>query len=257
MALIRASYAALLTQDCLLCAAESGTNLLCEACERDLPRLPAARCPRCALPTPLGEICGRCLSHPPHYDATTALYRYAFPLDKLVQSFKYGHRLALGGWFGQRLAELPERTDADLIIPMPLHPLRLRERGFNQAGELARAFGKLRRIPVDTRSCRRIRHTLGQADLPWRERARNVRGAFDCATDFSGRRLLLIDDVMTTGASVDELARTLKLHGALQVNVVALARALPPGQEASGPFGGATGRSGIGADMTIEVRVSP
>jgi ComF family protein len=257
MTLIRASCAALLTQDCLLCAAESGTNLLCEACERDLPRLPAARCPSCALPTPLGEICGRCLSHPPHYDATAALYRYAFPLDKLVQSFKYGHRLALGGWFGQRLAELPERIDADLIIPMPLHRLRLRERGFNQAGELARAFGKVRRIPVDNRSCRRIRHTAGQADLPWRERARNVRGAFDCATDFSGRRLLLIDDVMTTGASVDELARTLKLHGALQVNVVALARALPPGQEASGPFGGATGRSGIGADMTIEVRVSP
>lgn len=257
VALIRASYAALLTQDCLLCAAESGTNLLCEACERDLPLLPSARCPLCALPTPLGEICGRCLGHPPHYDATTALYRYAFPLDKLVQSFKYGHRLALGSWFGQRLATLPERTDADLIIPMPLHPLRLRERGFNQAGELARAFGKLRRIPVDSRSCRRIRHTLGQADLPWRERARNVRGAFDCATDFSGRRLLLIDDVMTTGASVDELARTLKLHGALQVTVLALARALPPGQEASGPFGGATGRSGIGADMTIEVRVSP
>ena len=231
-ALVRAACAALLSQDCLLCAADSGTSLLCQACENDLPRLPAARCPRCALPTPLGEVCGRCLSHPPHYDAGTAVYRYAFPIDKLVQSFKYGHRLALGGWFGERLAAVPERIEADLIIPMPLHPLRLRERGFNQAGELARVFGKARHLPIDSRSCRRIRHTAVQAELPWRERARNVRGAFECTADFSGRRLLLIDDVMTTGTSLDELARTLKLHGAAQVTVLALARALPSAQEA-------------------------
>ncbi|EXI74935.1 MAG TPA: ComF family protein [Candidatus Accumulibacter phosphatis] len=231
-ALIRASCASLLTQDCLLCAAESGNRLLCRACTEDLPQLPAARCPRCALPTPLGELCGRCLSRPPHYDAGFAVHPYAFPIDRLVQSFKYGHRLALGNWFGQQLAAVDGNIEAELIIPMPLHPLRLRERGFNQAGELARIFGRARRIPVDTHSCRRVRQTAVQAALPWRERARNVRGAFDCATDFTGRRLLLIDDVMTTGTSLDELARTLKLHGAAQVSVLALARALPPSQDA-------------------------
>ncbi|MBP6707982.1 MAG: ComF family protein [Candidatus Accumulibacter sp.] len=225
--LVRRSCAHLLTQDCLLCAAESGASLLCPACRQDLPRLPAARCPRCALPTPAGEVCGRCLGKPPHYDATDAAFTYAFPIDKLVQSFKYGHRLALGSYFGRQLVLSSRRLKADLIIPLPLHSLRLRERGFNQALELARPVARAWRIPIDARSCRRTRHTAAQADLPWRERAKNVRGAFDCSADFTGQRLLLIDDVMTTGASLNELARTLKLHGAAQVALLVVARALP------------------------------
>lgn len=228
-ALVRRSCARLLAQDCLLCGAESGDNLLCPACENDLPRLATARCPRCALPTPGGEVCGRCLARLPHYDATLAVFRYGFPIDKLVQSFKYGHRLALGSYFGRQLAaQTTGRFAADLLIPMPLHPQRLRERGFNQALELARPVGKAWRMPVDVRSCCRIRHTAAQADLPWRERAGNVRGAFACAADFTGRRLILIDDVMTTGASLNELARTVKLHGAAEVTLLVLARALPP-----------------------------
>ena len=225
--LVRRSCAKLLSQDCLLCGADSGEHLLCRACEADLPRLPLPVCPRCALPTSHGEVCGRCLAKPPHYDATLAAFRYAFPMDKLVQSFKYGHRLALADYFGHHLALLSENELADLIIPLPLHPLRLRERGFNQALELARPVGKACRIPIDARSCRRIRRTAMQADLPWRERARNVRGAFHCESDFTGKRLLLIDDVMTTGASLDELARTVKLHGAVRVVLLVVARTLP------------------------------
>lgn len=225
--LVRRSFARLLSQDCLLCGAGSGERLLCLACEADLPRLPTPHCPRCALPTAHGEVCGRCLAKPPHYDVTSATFRYAFPIDKLVQSFKYGHRLALGSYFGNQLALLSETVTADLIIPLPLHPLRLRERGFNQALELARPLARAWRIPIDVRSCSRIRHTAIQADLPWRERARNVRGAFHCASDFTGKRLLLIDDVMTTGASLNELARTVKLHGAVQVALLVVARALP------------------------------
>lgn len=224
--LIRRTCDRLLPQDCLLCAASSGADLLCPACAADLPRLPAAACPRCALPSTRGEVCGHCLARPPHYDATFAAFRYGFPIDKLVQSFKYGHRLALGSHFGRQLALLSESADADLIIPLPLHPRRLRERGFNQALELARPVGKAWHIPIDAHSCRRIRHTKAQADLPWRERTRNVRGAFDCASDFTGKRLLLVDDVMTTGASLDELARTVKLHGAVRVTLLVLARAL-------------------------------
>lgn len=225
--LVRRSCDQLLSQDCLLCGANSTTSLLCRACEADLPRLPTPCCPRCALPTLHGEICGRCLARPPHYDATFAAFRYGFPIDKLVQSFKYGHRLALGSYFGRQLALLTESSAVDRIIPLPLHRLRLRERGFNQALELARLPSRLWRIPIDTRSCRRIRHTAAQAELPWRERMRNVRGAFACASDFTGQRLLLLDDVMTTGASLDELARTVKLHGAAQVTLLVLARALP------------------------------
>lgn len=225
--LVRRSCARLLTQDCLLCGAESGTGLLCEACEHDLPELPAQRCPACALPTPQGEVCGRCLAKPPHYDATFAAFCYGFPIDKLVQSFKYGHRLALASYFGRQLALLSANAAADLIIPLPLHPSRLRERGFNQALELARPVARAWQKPIDFRSCSRVRHTVAQADLPWREREKNVRGAFHCSSDFTGKRLLLIDDVMTTGASLDELARTVKLHGAAQVSLLVLARALP------------------------------
>lgn len=226
--LVRRSFARLLAQDCLLCGAESASSILCPACEADLPRLPDTLCPRCALPTAHGEICGRCLARPPHYDFTLAAFRYSFPVDKLVHTFKYGHRLALGAYFGRQLAALGEGgLRADLIVPLPLHPMRLRERGFNQALELARPLAREWRIPIDARSCRRIRQTAPQADLPWRERARNVRGAFDCASDFTGKRLLLIDDVMTTGSSLDELARTVKLHGAQEVVQFVVARALP------------------------------
>ena len=214
-------------QDCLLCAAVSSGDLLCAACAADLPRLQEPLCPRCALPSPHGETCGRCLAKPPHYDFTHVAYRYDFPLDKLVQSFKYGHRLALGAYFGRQLATLASNLVADVIIPLPLHPERLRERGFNQALELSRAWGHASRLPIDTANCHRTRNTPAQADLPWRERVKNIRGAFHCSTDFTGKRVVLIDDVMTTGASLDECARTLKLHGAAEVTLLVLARALP------------------------------
>lgn len=225
--LLRKTAHALLANDCFLCAGTASEDLICTACAADLPRLPTPHCPQCALPTPLGEHCGRCLRQTPYFDSTQAAFAYTFPLDKLVQAFKYSHRLALGDWFGERLAELAEACAADRIIPLPLHRLRLRERGFNQALELARIVHLRSGIPLDYRSCQRIRHTLAQAGLPWRERGKNIRGAFHCSVDLSGQRILLIDDVMTTGASLNECARTLKLHGAAEVNLLVVARALP------------------------------
>lgn len=220
-------FGKLLAQDCLLCAAASDQDILCTACAADLPRLQRPCCPRCALPTPNGETCGRCLSKSPHYDATLADYRYDFPLDRLVQSFKYGHRLALGAYFGGQLATLAQSVMADVIIPLPLHPERLRERGFNQALELARPVARALNVAIDSVHCQRTRHTAVQANLPWRERVKNIRGAFHCSADYSGKRILLVDDVMTTGSSLDECARTLKLHGAAEVTLLVVARALP------------------------------
>ena len=216
----------LLTQDCLLCAAASEDNIVCEACAADLPQLQKPCCPRCALPTPNGEICGRCLVKPPNYEATFAAYRYDFPLDKLVQSFKYGHRLALGAYFGRQLVPVAANLVADVIIPLPLHPERLRERGFNQALELARPVSTALQLPIDATHCSRTRNTPAQANLPLRERVKNIRGAFFCSTDFTGKRVILVDDVMTTGASLDECARTLKLHGAAEITLLVVARAL-------------------------------
>jgi ComF family protein len=230
----------LLAQDCLLCGQPSGGEILCPACENDLPRLPFPRCPRCALPTAQGETCGRCLAHPPHYDRTLAVFDYAFPLDKLIQAFKYSHRLALAAYLGLELTRLAlesvERVEAlesgpepmaDLVIPLPLHLARLRERGFNQALELARPVAKALGLPLDFQTCARTRHTPAQAGLPWKQREKNMRGAFRCAHDLPGRRVLLVDDVMTTGASLNECARTLKRHGAAEVTLLVVARTLP------------------------------
>ena len=135
--------------------------------------------------------------------------------------------LALGPWFGQQLAACTGDFSADLIIPLPLHPLRLRERGFNQAYELAQPISTARGWPIDTHVCSRTRNTPAQAELPWRERVKNIRGAFHCAADLTGKSIALVDDVMTTGASLDECARTLKLHGAARVTLLVVARALP------------------------------
>ena len=205
-------------EDCLLCGAETAPELLCPACIAELPALPRS-CPRCALPSPAGALCGSCLNHPPHFDATLALWRYEFPCDGLVQALKYRARLALAGFFARSLAArtMPE---VDLIVPMPLHAKRLAERGFNQALEIARHLGG----PIAPRGVLRVKHTLPQTDLPYEERAKNVRGVFLCKLDLSGASVAVLDDVMTTGATLNELARALKRAGATRVENFVIAR---------------------------------
>jgi ComF family protein len=208
-------------EDCLLCGAEGAPELLCPACIAELPVL-AESCPRCALPSPAAALCGSCLNRPPHFDATLALWRYEFPCDGLVQALKYRSRLALAGFFARSLASrtMPE---FDLIVPMPLHPARLAERGFNQALEIARHFGR----PTAPRGVLRVKNTLPQTQLPYEERAKNVRGAFLCRLDLSGASVAVLDDVMTTGATLNELARALKRAGATRVENFVIARTVP------------------------------
>ena len=221
---------ALLPQDCLLCAAPSEDDLLCPACRADLPQLATPACPRCALPTAGGEVCGRCLRHPPHFDRLIAAFPYAFQIDRMLQQFKYGHQLALAGWFGEQLATIVADDAcglaADLVVPMPLHPSRMRERGFNQALEIARHLQESGGARLATTLCERIRETAPQEGLSLLQRRRNLRNAFICREDLHGRRILLVDDVVTTGASINECARTLRLHGAAAVTVLAVARTL-------------------------------
>ncbi|MBS1143543.1 MAG: ComF family protein [Proteobacteria bacterium] len=217
---------AVLPGSCLLCAADSPGSLLCPGCTDDLPRLPEALCPICAIPTTHGERCGTCLSKPPAFDRTVALYAYDFPADRIVHALKYGHQLPVADWAGRQLADKLAGTRLDHVIPLPLHPERLRERGFNQSAEIGKAFQFWAKIPVDRESLLRTRATPPQAAMPHKERHQNVRGAFECRKDFSGQHLLLIDDVMTTGATARECARVLKLHGAASVTVAVIARAL-------------------------------
>jgi len=208
--------------DCLLCGAESGPELLCAACIGELPALPES-CPQCALPSRAAAVCGSCINRSPHFDATLALWRYEFPCDGLVQALKYGAQLALAGFFARSLASRP-LPEVDVVLPMPLHAKRLAERGFNQALEIARGLARYRGTPIEPRGVLRVKNTPPQTELPYEDRAKNVRGAFLCELDLSGASVAVLDDVMTTGATLNELARVLKRAGARRVENFVIAR---------------------------------
>jgi ComF family protein len=179
-------------------------------------------------------ICGVCQRHPPVFHRTVAPYIYAAPLDRLIQQFKFNRRLdlarPLAGLMGASLT-LRDGAYPQLLVPVPLHPQRLRKRGFNQARELARVIGRELDIPLATpKLCQRLRATAMQADLPARQRQGNVRGAFAVTAPLSVGHVAIVDDVMTTGHTAAELARTLRRAGAESIEVWVCARALPPGR---------------------------
>ncbi len=227
---IRLIFRRMLAHACLLCGAPSGTARLCHGCRQDLPLHTQPQCPQCAIPTPDGQTCGACLKHPPTFDRSVAAFSYAFPVDRLIQALKYDSRLAAAEVLGQQLALAAQALPPpDRLIAMPLHPARLRQRGFNHASEIARVVARALRIELDAGCCRRVRDTPPQVALAYAERRRNVRGAFVCDARVKGARIALIDDVMTTGTSLDELAKTLKRAGAREVMCWVVARTLPPG----------------------------
>jgi ComF family protein len=219
------SVLSMLPQSCLLCSAGSGTGLLCDPCDAELPRLNVPHCPQCALPTHDGNLCGACLAHPPRYDRISVPFLYRYPLDRLIHSFKYRGNIALAVFFAEALAGCLDTTP-DLVIPMPLAPARLQERGFNQALEVARIVARMTGATVAPHACRRVRDTAPQMSLPWAERAKNIRHAFVCDADLTGKRVAIVDDVMTTGATLNELARNLRHAGAVEVHGWMVARAL-------------------------------
>jgi len=215
---------AALAPECLLCGARSGEAMVCDACAASLPALPPA-CPICALPSPAAAPCGACLARPPPYDATVAVWPYAYPVDRLIHSLKYQGDLPVARLFGVALARRVAGRPVDVVAPMPLARERLTARGFNQAMEIARAAAP--RAAIDTAGVARVRDTARQTELPYAERARNVRGAFACGRTLRGRRVAIVDDVMTTGATLAELAGTLKRAGAEWVENWVVARTLP------------------------------
>lgn len=201
---------------CYLCRGEA-EGVLCAACDADLPRLVEAACPRCALASPGGAVCGRCLTRPPAYDATQAAFAYAFPADVLVQGLKFRGELALAPLLGGLLAQCISREGVDCIVPVPLSGARLRSRGYNQSLEIARSIAAATRLPLAPELCERSRDTAVQMELPLEEREKNVRGAFHCPGLVGDRTIAVLDDVMTTGATLDEMAATLKRAGAARV----------------------------------------
>ncbi len=214
---------------CLLCGAASlGSSALCQGCLGDLG-LGGSACRRCAIALPVTGLCPVCQRRPPPFEAAWAAMPFQPLTRELVHQLKYQGRLASATVLGELLAmRLRQRDEPwpDLMIPVPLHPRRLRSRGFNQAAELARVLAA--RIPVrmDTFVCQRVRDTMPQARLgDARERRRNLRQAFRIGRELPGSSVAIVDDVVTTGATVTELASELRRAGAGRVEVWCVCRA--------------------------------
>jgi ComF family protein len=214
-------------RNCLLCGVSSQDDL-CNPCRRQLPEIPINHCPICLLPVTIPHICGACLTNPPAYTRILAAFHYTFPVDVLIHSLKYRSNLAIAPILAKLLIETINISDPpDFIIPMPLHPVRLRERGFNQAVEIGRYISQKHKINMLLDSCIRVRNTPLQTGLPWQQRKKNIRNAFSCNRDLSGKHVIILDDVMTSGATINELAQVLRQQGAATINGWVIARALP------------------------------
>lgn len=223
----------LLPRACPACRSllrDSTTADFCQDCLLGIIPITPPFCPCCALPyvTQGGEnhLCELCLRHPPPFSVAHVAGLFDEELRQLVHRFKYDGQFHLDQALGRLLAQaLPEGIAADLIVPVPLHPTRLRERSYNQALLLARLVGKRLGKPVPPRLLRRIRATPPQQGLTAEARRRNLKGAFALSGELHGERVLLIDDVLTTGATVRECSRVLLDGGAAEVQVAVLARA--------------------------------
>jgi ComF family protein len=186
------------------------------------------------VPGETAGLCGPCLSQPPAFLATHAAFRYAFPVDRLVQRFKFHGDLALAGLFAEALGErVAGEARPDLLVAAPLAPRRLRERGFNQAVEVARRVASRLALRFDAGACAKPMDTARQAELAGAPRRANLRGAFTVCRDVRGLHVAIVDDVMTTGRTLDELARTLIAAGARRADAWVVARTPAPGEGAT------------------------
>ncbi len=223
----------ILPKRCLLCdEACFDHHFLCYDCESILPWQPPS-CVRCGVALPEQAdfvLCALCLSHQPAFHATTALFEYKPPISQFVLKLKFQKNLSMARLFSnywidyikkyRDLNNLPE-----LLIPVPLHHKRLRERGFNQALEIAKPIGKQFKIPIDIKSCSRIMNTHPQATLSVKDRKNNLKNAFVLSHPITAKHVAIIDDVVTTGTTVNEISRLLEKSGVNNIEVWCCARA--------------------------------
>jgi len=214
---------------CALCQNHCERALdLCAACEAELPFIENA-CTLCA--TPLYDeqdhsVCGACLKEPPHYDRLICLSYYKDHIARMITQLKFYHQLAYANILGTLMAKhlLPDEKP-NCIIPIPLHKKRLRQRGFNQALEIAKPIAKRLEIPIDYKSCQRIRHTQPQTEIDAKHRHNNLKNAFSVTRQMP-KQVVILDDVFTTGHTVNELSHTLRKAGIEHIEVWCIAKTL-------------------------------
>jgi ComF family protein len=210
--------------------------LLCPTCRTAIKPIHPPYCPRCGLPVPSGDeegyLCGPCLKERRHFEVHRSSGLYEGALKEAIHTFKYGGVFPYVRVFGDLLQPtlqiLSRDHPVDVMIPVPLHIRRLRERGFNQALLLVRELSKRTGIPYEERALKKIKDTPVQIALKKRERKKNLTGAFQVQNQgaIQGKAVVLVDDVYTTGATVNECSRTLLRAGAERVAVLTVARAL-------------------------------
>lgn len=222
----------LLAPPCLVCGLNAGRGPpLCPGCRQDIPAIPAP-CPTCALPLPDpgAAACPACRRGPPLTGIAVAATAYGFPIDSLVQQLKFGGRQPVARVLGDLLADTVrdryrELTLPSALVPVPLHPARQRQRGFNQAERIAAAAGTTLGIPVLRDAVQRLRATPAQSGLDLRQRRRNLRNAFRVTGELPAH-VAIVDDVVTTGSTLLALGRTLHDAGVTRIDAWAVARTL-------------------------------
>ncbi|HEX9648396.1 MAG TPA: ComF family protein [Alphaproteobacteria bacterium] len=233
--LLAGAFDMLMPPGCMACRGPvDAPGRLCPACWAEVEFLAPPQCACCGLPFDYGigagATCAPCAARAPAFDRARAVMRYGAVARRLVVGLKHGDRThlvpALGAWLVRAGAELLDGADA--LVPVPLHRHRLLARRFNQSALLARAAARATGVPVAVDALRRTKATPSQGGLSRHQRQRNVAGAFEVAAErrasLAGRRLVLVDDVFTTGATVEACARTLRRAGAGHVDVLTLAR---------------------------------
>lgn len=223
----------LISKHCLLCLAPTQTKyLLCSGCEADLP-VNASHCIICSSPfaailsAEQMLVCGKCQKNPPHYTTSLIPHLYASPLKQVIGQLKFHRNLTYAPLLAQSFVNAIKHRRNNLpecIIPVPLHQQRLRERGFNQALELSRIIATQLTIPLDYSLCQRDKATPFQSGLSAKQRKQNLKNAFSVTKSHQYKHVAIFDDVVTTGTTVNELARQLKRSGVETIEVWAIAR---------------------------------
>jgi len=218
-------YSNLLPIPCLVCGMASGNSVICLACNADLPR-PSLVCIRCGMPITHDALCGSCLVHPLNHDFCYSPFFYKEVIPRLISQFKYHNQFALTDFFAEQFLQYRGQDDLPaLLIPVPLHAKKLRERGYNQSHEFAKSLKKLTNLPI-AHPVVRHKQTKSQTGLSVKQRKQNVKNAFRVIEPNLPEHVALIDDVLTSGQTANAITDSLRKSGVKTIELWTIARTI-------------------------------